>query len=43
LEYYDEAVVSELVAGLRKDDLKMQTLILSVVESPPFQHRSAKR
>ncbi len=43
LEYYDEAVVTELVAKLRKDDLKMQTLILSIVESHPFQNRSAKR
>jgi hypothetical protein len=43
LEYYDEAVVTDLVAKLRQDDLKMQTLILSIVESPPFQFRSAKR
>ena len=43
LEYYDEAVVTDLVAKLRKDDLKMQTLILSIVESYPFQNRSAKR
>lgn len=43
LEYYDEAVVTDLVAKLRKDDLKMQTLVLSIVESPPFQFRSAKR
>ena len=47
LEYYDEPVVTDLVtdlvARLRKDDLKMQNLILSVIESPPFQNRSAKR
>jgi len=43
LEYYDEPVVTDLVAKLRKDDLKMQTLILSVIESHPFQNRSAKR
>lgn len=43
LDYYDEPVISELVAKLRKDDLKMQTLILSIVESYPFQNRSAKR
>ena len=43
LEYYDEPVVTDLVAKLRKDNLKMQTLILSVIESPPFQNRSAKR
>ena len=41
--YYDEAVVTDLVAKLRKDVLKMQTLILSIVESYPFQNRSAKR
>jgi hypothetical protein len=43
LEYYDEPVITDLVAKLRKDDLKMQTLILSVIESHPFQNRSAKR
>lgn len=43
LEYYDEPVVTDLVTKLRKDDLKMQTLILSVIESHPFQQRSAKR
>ena len=43
LEYYDEPVVTDLVAKLRKDDLKMQSLILSVIDSHPFQHRSAKR
>jgi hypothetical protein len=43
LEYYDEPVVTDLVAKLRADDLKMQTLILSVIDSHPFQHRSAKR
>ncbi|RYD79043.1 MAG: DUF1592 domain-containing protein [Verrucomicrobiaceae bacterium] len=43
LEYYDEPVVTELVTKLRKDDLKMQTLILSVIESHPFQNRSANR
>jgi hypothetical protein len=43
LEYYDEPVVTDLVAKLRKNDLKMQTLILSIIESPPFQYRSAKR
>ncbi|HEY1120503.1 MAG TPA: DUF1592 domain-containing protein, partial [Haloferula sp.] len=43
LEYYDEPVVTALVAKLRKDDLKMQTLILSVIESHPFQNRSVKR
>lgn len=43
LEYYDEPVVTDLVANLRKDDLKMQTLILSIVESHPFRNRGSKR
>ena len=43
LEYYDEPVIGELVGKLRKDGLKMQTLIFSIVESHPFQNRSAKR
>ncbi len=43
LEYYDEPVITNLVAKLRADDMKMQALILAIVESPPFQHRSAKR
>ena len=43
LEYYDEPVVSDLVGKLRKNDLKMQSLVLSIVESHPFQNRSAKR
>lgn len=43
LEYYDEPVIGDLVAKLRKDKLQMQTLIFSIVESHPFQNRSAKR
>jgi hypothetical protein len=43
LEYYDEAVVTGLVAKLQSDNLKMQTLILSIVASDPFQNRSATR
>ena len=43
LEYYDEPVVTGLVAKVRNDDLTMQSLILAVIESHPFQHRSAKR
>jgi len=43
LEYYDEPVIVELVKKLRQNDLKMQSLILSIVESHPFQNRSAKR
>lgn len=43
LEYYDEPVITELVAKLRKDDLKMRSLLLAVIESPPFLNRSATR
>ncbi len=43
LEYYDEPVVTDLVTKLRADDMKMHALILAIVESHPFQHRSAKR
>ncbi|WP_193214721.1 DUF1592 domain-containing protein [Luteolibacter marinus] len=43
LEYYDEAVVTDLVTRLRADDLKMQSLVLAVVESPPFRNRSSSR
>jgi len=43
LEYYDEPVVVDLVRQLRGDGLKMQTLILGIVQSPPFLNRSATR
>ena len=43
LEYYDEPVITDLIAKLRKDGLKMQSLVLSIVESHPFQNRSVKR
>ncbi|MDB6078640.1 MAG: hypothetical protein JWO82_2387, partial [Akkermansiaceae bacterium] len=41
LEYYDEAVVTDLVAKLRANDLKMQSLIFAIVGSDPFLNRSA--
>ncbi|BCX46500.1 hypothetical protein HAHE_04080 [Haloferula helveola] len=43
LEYYDEPVITELVDRLRKDKLKARSLVLAIVESHPFQHRSATR
>ena len=43
LEYYDEPVVSDLVAELRRNELKMRPLIHAITESHPFQNRSAKR
>ena len=43
LEYYDEAVLTDLVNQLKSNDFKTQSLIKSVVLSKPFTHRSAKR
>lgn len=43
LEYYDEAVVSDLVGTLRKDDLRIRPLIHAIVRSKPFQYRSSTR
>ena len=43
LEYYDEPVISALVADLRKNELRMRPLIHAITESHPFQNRSAKR
>ena len=43
LEYYDEPVVGELLEKLRADNYRIQTLIIAITESYPFQNRSAKR
>ena len=43
LEYYDEPVVANIVAELRENELRAHALILAIVNSHPFQHRSAKR
>lgn len=43
LEYYDEAVVSDLVGTLRKQDLRIRPLIHAIVSSRPFQYRSSTR
>ena len=43
LEYYDEPVVGSLVERLRKNGLQSHALVLGIVESLPFQHRSATR
>ncbi len=43
LEYYDEAALNQLMDELKKNDYKMQQLIVAVVHSKPFQQRSAKR
>ncbi len=43
LEYYDEPVISELVADLRGNKLQIRPLIQAITTSDPFQNRSAKR
>ncbi|BDS07598.1 hypothetical protein NT6N_26380 [Oceaniferula spumae] len=43
LEYYDEPVVSDLLKKLKADNYRMQTLIIAIAESHPFQHRSSSR
>ncbi len=43
LEYYDEPVISGLVADLRKNNLQIRPLIHAVIASDPFQNRSAKQ
>ncbi len=39
LEGYDEIVVDQMTDSIKKDDYRMQTLVLSVVTSDPFTHR----
>ncbi|MGC6459326.1 MAG: DUF1592 domain-containing protein [Akkermansiaceae bacterium] len=43
LEYYDEAVVNDLLAKLQKNDYQIQGLVLAIVRSDPFQNRASKR
>jgi len=39
LEGYDEIVVDQITDSVKRDDYRMQTLVLSVVTSDPFTHR----
>ena len=39
LEYYDEPAVRTILARLRKDDYRFQTLIRAIVSSYPFRYR----
>lgn len=39
LEGYDEIIVDQMTDSIKKDDYRMQTLVLSVVTSDPFTHR----
>ena len=43
LEYYDEAVVSKIVAKLEKDNYSTQSLVHEIVNSRPFLNRSSTR
>jgi hypothetical protein len=39
LNYYDEGTLREMKAGLEKDDGRFDSLVLSIVQSYPFQYR----
>jgi hypothetical protein len=39
LEYYDKCAVDEISAKLRRSDYKFSALIMSIVQSTPFQKR----
>lgn len=43
LEYYDEAVVTKIVAKLEKSGYSTQTLVHEIVNSRPFLNRSSTR
>jgi hypothetical protein len=43
LEYYDEPVISNLVKQLRANKLQTRSLVHAIVDSHPFQNRSAAR
>lgn len=43
LEYYDEPVVNDLLKKLKADNYRMQSLIVAITESHPFQNRSSSR
>ena len=43
LEYYDKCAVDTIVNRMEQNQYRMSTLILSIVESEPFQKRRAKR
>ncbi len=37
MEYYDRPAIEQVVAGMKQNDLKFSSLIMSVVQSLPFQ------
>ncbi len=42
LEYYDRCAVDEIMGALRKDGYRFSTLIIGVIQSGPFQKRTAR-
>jgi hypothetical protein len=42
VEYYDQPVIRKIVQDIAADDYKWSALILSLVESTPFQYRIAR-
>lgn len=41
LEYYDECSLAEIVRQVQADDDRLQSLVVAIVQSPPFQQRRA--
>ena len=42
LEYYDKCAVDKIVAALQKNEYKLNTLILEIVKSDPFQKKGER-
>jgi mono/diheme cytochrome c family protein len=43
LEYYDQATVNDIAEKVKKDDYRLSSLVMAVIESEAFQERRAKR
>lgn len=43
LEFYDKCAVDKIMDSLKQDDYRFATMVMSIVESDPFQKRSGKR
>jgi len=43
LEYYDEVVINQILVKMKESGYSSHELILSIVQSNPFQNRSTKR
>jgi len=42
LDYYDKPAVRKIVRDAKANDYRWSSIILGIVQSPPFQMRSAK-